>query len=91
MGRIPWRRKWQLTPVFFPGDSHGQRSLAGYSPWGHRVGHEVTEHTHGKKTSESSKKEMGGGCGKTCGSLRGKQSREKQRQPHRAHVSPGIE
>ena len=29
-----WRRKWQPTPVFLPGKSHGQRSLAGYSPWG---------------------------------------------------------
>ena len=29
-----WRRKWQITPVFLPGESHGQRSLAGYSPWG---------------------------------------------------------
>jgi len=28
-------RAWQLTPVFLPGGSHGQRSLAGYSPWGH--------------------------------------------------------
>jgi len=33
-GKIPWRRKWQLTPVFLPGKSHGQRSLVGYSPWG---------------------------------------------------------
>ena len=33
--KIPWRRKWQPTPVFLPGKSHGQRSLAGYSPWGH--------------------------------------------------------
>ena len=32
--KIPWRRKWQLTPVFSPGKSHGQRSLVGYSPWG---------------------------------------------------------
>ena len=32
--KIPWRRKWQLTPVFWPGKSHGQRSLAGYCPWG---------------------------------------------------------
>ena len=32
--KIPWRRKWQLTPVFLPGKSHGQRSLAGCSPWG---------------------------------------------------------
>ena len=32
----PWRRKWQPTPVFLPGASHGQRSLVGYSPWGHK-------------------------------------------------------
>ena len=32
--KIPWRRKWQPTPVFWPGESHGWRSLAGYSPWG---------------------------------------------------------
>ena len=30
-----WRRKWQPTPVFLPGESHGQRSLMGCSPWGH--------------------------------------------------------
>ena len=34
--KIPWRRKWQPTPVFLPGDSHGQRTLAGYSPWGRK-------------------------------------------------------
>ena len=33
LGRFPWRRKWQPTPVFLPGESHGQRSLAGYTPW----------------------------------------------------------
>ena len=33
LGKIPWRRKWQPTPVFLPGESHGQRSVAGYSPW----------------------------------------------------------
>ena len=33
VGKIPWRRAWQSTPVFLPGESHGQRSLAGYSPW----------------------------------------------------------
>ena len=38
--RFPWRRKWQPTPVFLPGDSHGQRSLAGYSP------QELSTHTH---------------------------------------------
>ena len=35
-GRSPWRRKWQPTPVFLPGELHGQRSLTGYSPWGHK-------------------------------------------------------
>ena len=34
VGKIPWRRKWQPTPVFLPGGSHGQRSLAGHSPQG---------------------------------------------------------
>ena len=32
--KVPWRRRWQPTPVFLPGESHGQRSLVGYSPWG---------------------------------------------------------
>ena len=34
--KVPLRKKWQLTPVFLPGKSHGQRSLADYSPWGHK-------------------------------------------------------
>ena len=40
VGKIPWKRTWQPTPVFLPGESHGQRSLAGYSPWGQRVRHD---------------------------------------------------
>ena len=35
VGKIPWRSEWQPTPGFLPGESHGQRSLVGYSPWGH--------------------------------------------------------
>ena len=35
-GRFPWRRKWQPAPVFMPEKSHEQRSLVGYSPWGHK-------------------------------------------------------
>ena len=35
VGKIPWRRVWQPTPVFLPGKSHRQRSLAGYCPWAH--------------------------------------------------------
>ena len=34
--KIPWKRAWQPTAVFLPGKSHGQRSLAGYSPWGRK-------------------------------------------------------
>ena len=34
VGKIPWRGAWQPTPVFLPGESHGQRSLVGYSPQG---------------------------------------------------------
>ena len=40
LGKIPWRRAWQSIPVFLPGESHGQRSLVGYSPESHRVGHD---------------------------------------------------
>ena len=40
--KIPWRRKWQPTPVFLPGKSHGQRSLVGYNPWGRKESN-VTE------------------------------------------------
>ena len=34
--KIPWRKKWEPTPVFLPGKPHGQRSLVGYSPWDHK-------------------------------------------------------
>ena len=39
-GRFLWRRTWQLTPVFLPGESRGQGSLVGYSSQGRRVGHD---------------------------------------------------
>ena len=45
VGKIPWRRKWQPTPVFLPGESHGCRSLVGYSPWGHKES-DMTERLH---------------------------------------------
>ena len=41
-----WRMKWQPTPVFLPGESHGQRSLVGYSPWGSRVRHDWASKQH---------------------------------------------
>ena len=45
-GKIPWRREWQPTPVFLPGESHEQRSLGGYSPQNHKKSdvNEATEH-----------------------------------------------
>ena len=43
--KIPWRRKWQPTPVLLPGKSHGWRSLAGYSPWGCKES-DTTERLH---------------------------------------------
>ena len=42
--KIPWSRKWQPTPAFLPGEPHGQRSLVGYSLWGHKES-DRTEHT----------------------------------------------
>ena len=36
LGRLPWRRKWQPTPVFLPEKSHGQKGLVGCSPWDHK-------------------------------------------------------
>ena len=43
--QIPWRRKWQPTPVLLPGKSHGQRSLVGCSPWGRKESN-MTEQLH---------------------------------------------
>ena len=42
--KTAWRRTWKPTPVFLPGESHGQRSLEGYSPWG-RTELDITEET----------------------------------------------
>ena len=44
VGKIPWRKVWQPTPVFLPGESHGQRSLESYSPWDHKEA-DMTEMT----------------------------------------------
>ena len=47
-GKFPWRKAWQPTLVFLPRESPGQRSLAGYSPWGHQEldTTEATKHAH---------------------------------------------
>ena len=51
VGKIPWRKQ-QPTPVLLPGKSHGQRSLVGYSSWGHKELDmtEVTKHKKNNKT-----------------------------------------
>ena len=49
VGKIPWRRAWQPTSVFLPGESHRQRSLVGYSPWGLResdMSEQLSVYTH---------------------------------------------
>ena len=54
VGKIPWRREWQPTPVFLPGESHGQRSLAGYSLWRCKELDtiEAIQHTHANEQME---------------------------------------
>jgi len=51
--KIPWRRKWLATPVFLPGKSHGQKSLVGYSPQGHKES-DATEHQEKTKSGGNS-------------------------------------
>ena len=46
VGKIPWRRAWQPTPVSLPGESSGQRNLEGYSPWGCRGRHDFVTQQH---------------------------------------------
>ena len=61
VGKIPWSRKWQPTPVFLSEKSHGQRSLAGYSPWGGKES-DMTErlntHTHTHTHTHGNGKEI---------------------------------
>ena len=53
--KIPWRRKWQPTPVFLPGKSNGQRRMMGYSPWGCKEW-DTTEHIQTHRQFQSLKK-----------------------------------
>ena len=46
VGKIPWRRAWQPTPVFLPGEFHGQKSLVGYGLWGHKELNTSEQLTH---------------------------------------------
>ena len=55
VGKIPWSRKWQPTPVFLPGEFYGQRSLVGYNPWGSKESD--TTQLHGSGGEWTSPKE----------------------------------
>ena len=48
-GKILWRRKWQPTLVLSPGKFHGQGSLVGYSPWGHKESYTIEQGTREEK------------------------------------------
>ena len=59
--KIPWRRKWQPTPVFLPGKSHGQRSPTGYSPWGCKeldTTWQLNQKLHEKKQNKKPRREI---------------------------------
>ena len=51
VGKILWSRKWQPVPVFLPGKFHGQRSLAGYSPWGRKESDATEQHIAQKSST----------------------------------------
>ena len=53
-GRFPWRKAWQPTLVFSPGESYGQRSLVGYSPWGHKESDAIEWLTHRERIHQAS-------------------------------------
>jgi len=55
---IPWRRKWQPTPVFLPGESSGQRSLEDRSPWGHKESG-MTEHAKNARRKNEKERKTG--------------------------------
>ena len=64
VGKIPWRRTWKPTPLFSPGKSHGQRSLEGYGPQGHRVRQDRSDLTHTRTHAQRPQMvdRLGGDC-----------------------------
>ena len=61
VGKIPQRRAWQPTPVFLPGEFHGQRSLMGYSPWGHKESAMTEQLTHKEAQKSFPPRDFSGG------------------------------
>ena len=65
VGKIPWRKEWLSTPIFLPGESHGQRSLVGYSPWDHKesdMTEQLTFHTHFSYSQRESRQTVKSCC-----------------------------
>ena len=58
VGKMPWRREWLPTPVFLPGEYHGQRRLAGYSPQGRKESDITEQLTLKKKKKKKRKKKI---------------------------------
>ena len=71
---IPWRRKWQPTPVFLPGESHGQRSLEGYGPWGRKEPDTAEWLTHHNTRQDNKKQTDLQACGGPSSQGRGPQT-----------------
>ena len=63
VGKIPWRRKWQPSPEFLPGESCGQRSLVGHGPWGGRVGHNRGSKQQHQSTAQQRQLSFNAGVG----------------------------
>ena len=71
VGKIPWRRAWQPTAVFLPGESHGQRSLAGCGQWGHE-GLDTTKRQ--PRTQHTREPRLKAAAGQGDGALQGRPS-----------------
>ena len=74
--KIPWRRECLPTPVFLSGESHGQRSLVGYSPWDRRVGHDWATNAFTFTMQTITNEDLlysAGNCRVLCGDLNGKE------------------
>ena len=84
VGKIPWQRAWQPTSVFLPGESHGQRSLVGYSPWGCNES-DMTEQLSRKHS------ELGGSSGRQDSKAPGTWSLLEMRQRQPSGLSNWVE
>ena len=91
--KIPWKRAWQPTLVFLPRESHGQRSLVGYRPWGHKesdMAEGQRTHTHKQKDGRKEGKYLPpvlAGCGVIQGLPRSQCSESFRRLPNTVPLS----